>query len=72
MATKCKCPECGYRHLEVIVKVSAVLMQTADNFETDLDAAVDRTHTWHGGASMLCLSCCYSDSAEAFEVQTDE
>lgn len=59
-----KCPECGSDRLTVVVTTTARLIQSEDNFETE----VQGDHEWGEESYMECLDCDHGGNAGEFEV----
>lgn len=54
MTYEYKCPECGsHKHLEVVVNVTARLIQYDDNIETDIEG----DHEWGDESLAHCTKC---------------
>lgn len=71
MSAKYKCRHCGStEELSVVVTRWALLVQSLDNIETDVDAdgVPDHDEEWDGNSLMRCGGCGYSGNAIEFDV----
>lgn len=71
-----KCPDCGGDDLEVDITCRAKLIQDDDgeNFQTDVDEALDGSHEWGENSNMSCMNeeCGRQGIADEFDDDKEE
>lgn len=60
-----KCPECGSTDLKVEINLWATLIQSEDNFETEI---LEGDHEWDNHSWMICERCIAIGRVREFEV----